>query len=272
MGKVAAVLLAFAVLVSADETTELEELTRGEWEALVDTIRKSGETTVRRLKRLREAASHYAVVEKAKILDVLPSPEHGKGALEIRLVGVEGGAVQGFVVRGEEADLAQEWRRWDRLSWRSLPEITSLDEVRLVRDYNGIEDLERTPNPGVRWPDFRRARVSFESWRQTYNKLWRQRRYTLAWRHLKAGQDVAFPFPATVVGKDRTLVSVKFLDGTVKRVEVADPQLRELIPMGSRVIIAVLLTTEATDWKSLWRAKGKYEIVLRFWEVDEKVR
>jgi len=171
-------LLLLTTAPGADEGTpakipKRQEISFGEWNHLVKTIRDSGQTTAKRVARLRDAAARYFVIERAKILDIRPAPTYGKGALEIVPVGIEGGEVAttiGFIVRPSEAEVARKWSRWDRLAWRLMPRVASLDEIELQVVYNSLADLNRTPNPGVTMPSYKAAHTKFPRWW----KLWRR--------------------------------------------------------------------------------------------------
>lgn len=275
----AIVLTALAVRAEDDKNTKeakqpkpkREKITRGEWEHLVTTIRNSGQTTVKQLAALREASAKHAIVDQGKISDIRPAESHGSGAVEIVLVGVEDGSeIPGFIVPGSQADRVSGWSKWDRVAWVSIAEVRRPDDIVLRAIYRSVADLRRTPNPGITLPHFKKARISFEQWRSRFKGLVRHRRYGDAWNHLQQYRDSAFPFAATVTESARGSIWARFTDGTVKEVPIPDPQLRETILVGARVVIAVRVETNAQTWQEFQRRGAPWHLVLRFWRLKRE--
>ena len=171
-----------------------------------------------------------------------------------------------------------EWRRWDRISWRSRISVSPDLEITYERIFSSIADLVHQPNPGVEYPPLDRPVESVDAWKTWIRSFAESRvgRRTDAAKALvsKASKRYyAIPAKTEQVLRGRILAKLsgklsvtdrasEWTTG-VKRYEhwfpIADPQLLEQMKVGRDVLI--LLSVNATD-------PDDFTLSYTFWKLN----
>lgn len=250
-----------ALVVLAQSAPERTRVTSERWAELVAEAEASAELTIHRVERLRALCASHLVTERGKVLDIEP---HGEGVL-VRVCGLRDGLQrEPFVATKEEAKAVRSWSRWDRLEWCTEP-VWDNNGIRLRRMVESMADVTRTPNPGIEWPDFKEAPLSFEDFRKRIAAHLERRQPRAALEYVRSMGSVAFPFCAVVDSHGGQGVHVRFPDGSVQLVPTLDPQLKEAVPEGTKVRVAVFVSPISDTPVGFAQMNGQMRLDLVLW-------
>jgi hypothetical protein len=208
----------------------------GEWWKRADAIRKGDDTTIKKLRALRDEAEKITIRETVKIVDIEPN---GTGA-RVVVCKVWGGTWRGWLeVAEDQLDEIENWGKWDRLTWRARVVVNGLEDHSIHGEvlYDGPSSVVRKPNPGVgaEYEPTVADPSSYFEWHERYASSDGDARTQL----LEAVHRKTFVDEGKVVAKEGRSLTVRFPGvGDDVRFTTGDPQVEAEVNTGDTVLVA----------------------------------